>query len=480
MATQVKIGKAKDPSKTSSAHDVMAPRLSLVNTLMEGTTALRHAAETYLPRFTAEGEQNYQDRLKRSVLVNYFRRSIESLVGKPFSTAIIIGPDMPPELNTLCEDIDRQGNNLDVFARKSFRDALTKGITHILVEFPVVVEAPTLEDERNIGATPYFVFIPPESILAAYCEYRNGEEFLTHVRIYETETQRVDFDEITIERVRVLEPGTWTIWRKHEKRWEVEDSGNTSLDYIPLVTIYFDREDFMVARPPMEDLAHVNIAHWQSGSDQANILTVARFPILAASGVSEEEAQIKIGPKQLLTTISKDGKYYYVEHSGAAIEAGRKDLKDMEEQMSILGIELLKKSGDATATAKAIDTAENLSMLQAFTILFIDGVEKAFGFAAKWMNLASGGSLKINTDFGLKMGDPTDLIALQWARQMGEISHEQYIIELQRRGTLEEDYDAEADAILIDAEKQKDLVDQAFQMKLQQEGTLPPPTPGVK
>lgn len=478
--------KKKNPSNTSAAHDLMQPRIDLVNTLMEGTPALIAAKETYLPRHEVESERNYEDRLQRSILTNYFRRSVESMVGKPFAQPLVVGDDMPQALVELSEDIDHQGNSINVFGRKVFRDALAKGLTHILVEFPNTADAgvKTAEDEVAVNATPYFVHIPPESILAAYCDYRNGQAFITHVRIYEVTTEQDQFSEIEVERIRILEPGTWEVWRKGEKKWFREASGVTSLDYVPLVTFYADKEDFMVGRPPLLDLAYVNLKHFQSSSDQANAMTVARFPILAGSGLNEEESNIKLGPKQLLTAVNKDGKFYYVEHTGAAIEAGRNELKDLEEQMSILGIELLKKSGDATATAKAIDTAENLSMLQSLTLVFSDALEEAYRIAADWMSITKqgGGSITINTDFGLKMDDITDLTSLQWARQNGEISHEQYLRELQRRGTLADDFDAEQDQLLLDSEKQKKVVDQAFQQSLVNEGILPgaPPVPPLK
>ena len=471
----------KDPSKTSSAYDVMEPRINLVNMLMAGTDALRAAGEDYLPKHSAESDANYNERKARSVLVNYFRRTVESLVGKPFSKEVVLGEDMPAPLKELAEDVDRQGNNINVFARRAFQDGLVKGLTHILVEFPnTAVEQPqTLEDEKQLGARPYFVLVPHENVLAAYSEYREGCEVLTHVRIWEEETRRDGFDEVTIQRVRVLEPGRWELWRKMARnKWEKEDEGVTTLSYIPLVTFYADREDFMVAHPPLTDLAHVNISHWQSGSDQRNVLTVARFPMLAGSGLNEEESVVKIGPRQLLTTISADGKFYYVEHSGAAIESGRLDMKDLEAQMAMLGVELLTKSGDMTATAKSIDTAENLSMLQAMILIFADTLERAFQIAAEWLSLGkdAGGSIKINTDFGLSLNDATDLTTLQAARTAKEISHETFIHELQRRGVLSEDFDMEEDQKQMTAEKQANIVDMAFTNKLQQEGVLPKPT----
>lgn len=465
--------KRKDPSKPSLAHQLMAPRIDLVETLMNGTESLRAKGEAYLPKYERESDKNYKERLSRSVLVNYFRRTVESLVGKPFSKPVVIEDDMPKELVDLAENIDHQGNHLNVFARRVFRDGLVKGLTHIMVEYPntEALGVQTKEDEDRINAKPYFVHIFPENVLAAHYEIRNGEEFLTHVRIYETETVRVEFDEMLVERIRVLEPGIWQLYQKNPKtkKWELESSGTTTLNYIPLVTYYSEKEDFMMARPPLTDLAYVNVAHYQSGSDQRNILTVSRFPMLAASGINEEESKTEVGPRQLLTCMDKDGKYYYVEHSGAAISSGREDLKDLEEQMSILGAELLKKSGNPTATAKAIDTAENTSLLQSMVLSFADSLERCFQIAADWMNLGvETGSIVINTDFGLTL-DGQDLQALATARANKDISREAYLHELQRRGALSDDFDVEADAELLDKESEKALSDQVLSQRMMAE-----------
>lgn len=468
-----------DPSKPSSAHKIMAPRINLVNTLMGGTESLRAAGETFLPRHKAESELNWHERLARAYLVNYFARTVDSLVGKPFSIPIVISDDMPEQLQTISEDVDRQGNNIDTFARRVFQDALTKSFTHILVEFPDTTEAnvETLADERNLYAMPYFVHIHPENVLAAYCEYRNGQEFLTQVRIRETETTVEGFNEITTTRIRVLYPGRWELWEQvTEKKWEIVKEGVTTLSYIPLVTIYFDREDFMVGEPPLKDLAYLNVAHWQSNSDQTAILTVARFPMLAGKGISDEEANVEIGPKKFLSTVDPNGEYYYVENEGKAIAAGRTSLEDLKGEMSILGIELLQKSGNPTATAKAIDSAENLSMLQACTLLFQDGLDQAYKYAAQWLGLTDAGSVKINTDFGLTLNNASDVPALQAVRTTGDISRITLLNEFQRRGILSEDFDAEEDQTHLDDEKLKQAGDAAWQKKLIEDGLVNQPT----
>ena len=42
---------------------------------------------------------------------------------------------------------------------------------------------------------------------------------------------------------------------------------------------------------------------------------------------------MRIGPRQLLMTKDPNGKFYYVEHKGASIEAGWKELEKLEEDI---------------------------------------------------------------------------------------------------------------------------------------------------
>src|SRR5690606_4239555 len=117
---------------------------------------------------------------------------------------------------------------------------------------------------------------------------------------------------------------------------------------IMIHTFYVNRSGFLTSEPPMEDLADLNITHWQSSGDQRANLTVSRFAMLAASGVSDIDdeggsGEIVIGPNQVLTTEDPESKYYYVEAAGGGLESGRKDLEDLENKMAEYGLKLLQK-----------------------------------------------------------------------------------------------------------------------------------------
>lgn len=457
-----------DPSVTSDAYDEMAPKWNMVESLLGGTLAMRAAGEKYLPRHPAETDEGYQNRLTRAVLLNAFEDAVGKLSGKPFSEPMKLNDDVPPEIvNTVVPDVDLQGNALDVFCRNWFREGLAKALCHVLVEFPKPRErapdAPprTLADDRAEGLRPYWVMIKPENVLFARAEIEDGREVLKHIRILECFTAQDGFVEVQKHRIRVLEPGLVQIWEPDRKpgpgaktTWNKTDEWVTGREDIPLVTFYAHREDLMLGRPPLENLAHLNVAHWQSDADQRHCLTVARFPLLACSGASKDDSDpIVVGPDKVLYNTDPAGRFYYVEHTGAAIAAGRNDLLDLQEQMAAYGAELLrKKPGTETATGRAIDSAESSSDLAAMAVVFEDAVAQALQKTAEWMNLPEGGTVEVVKDYGPGEADAAGLTALHNARTTRNISRETYLDGLRLRGVLPDDFDAEEDAASLEKE----------------------------
>jgi hypothetical protein len=447
--------KKAGPDTVSAAYSHMAPLWDKVSSILGGTETMRGAGTLYLPQHDRESNAAYDERLNRTVLINTTEQTLGGWVGRPFAKPMQVNADVPSELVDLLPDVDRQGNDLDVFCRNWFRDGLAKGFSHVLVDFPALVgDGPrTLADDRSAGLRPYLVHVPPENIISAHCEVMDGVEVLTHVRVHEQQIVRDGFEEAVIDRIRVYEPGLVELYEKRGTKgredWVVVESYNYDLPYIPLVTFYAQREGFMLSKPPLLDLVNMNIAHWQSQSDQTAVLTVARFPMLASSGMMDDD-EVVVGPNQWLATRDPQGRVYYVEHSGKAINSGRLDLLDLEEKMAKYGAEFLtKKPGRQTATARSLDSAEAVSPLQDMTHRFVDSVNLAMQYAADWMGLDSGGTVDLNTDFGLSGSDGGALTALSNARQSRDISREAYLRELQRYNVLDRSFDVDVDGELL-------------------------------
>lgn len=464
-------GQKKKPTVAtpSGAYSRMLPRWKMIDALLGGTETMRLARD-YLPQYENETNKNYDARLERATLLNMTEQTLDTLSGKPFREPIVLGDDVPQVFEDYAEDIDMQGSNLQAFCRVWFREGWAKGFSHVLVEHPTPEPAAegqvrTLADDRSEGLRPYWVHIRPECLIAAYAMVVHGKEVLTHVRIREVTTERVGFEEVEVERIRVLEPGLWQVWKLLDEKkdeWAIEDEGTTTLDYVPLVTFYAGkRTGLMECKPPLADLAYLNVEHWQSKSDQRNVLTVARFPILAAAGVPADQ-KVTIGPNNFLTTDDPQGKWYYVEHTGAAIAAGQTDLESLEDQMATYGAEYMRKRpGDETATGRALDSAESSSYLAATVRDFQDCVELAMQYTADWIGQEDGGSVQINDDVDLSEADAAELDTLNKARAARDISRKTYLDELQKRSILSDDFDEEQDAEFL-AEEAKDTLGDMF------------------
>jgi hypothetical protein len=446
-----------DVFSQSAAVQEMAAHWPLITALMGGTSAMRRAAKTFLPQWPNESDDSYDARLQVATLFPAFQRTVEVLSGKPFSKPLTIGDDVPARIKAWTEDIDLQGRNLHVFAAGLCEEAVGPGFGGILVDFPRAEGLRTAAEEAAAGVRPYFVQVRPGSILGARSTRINGAEVLTQLRILETVTEPDgEFGEVTVEQVRVLYPGRWEIWRKVKTRGRngvaIHDQGTTTLNKIPFVPFYGKRLGFMRGQPPLLELAHMNVEHWQSKSDQQTILHVARVPILAVTGVDDDKWELTVGASTAVK-LPLEGDMKFVEHSGAAIEAGRMSILDLEDRMRQAGAELLViKPGNTTEVQTLADNEQGMCALQRIVQDLEDAIDAALQLAAEWIGEKQGGHVTIYKDFGAATLAEASAELLLKTGQAGKLSDETLFSELQRRGILSPDLNYEDEKERIESQ----------------------------
>lgn len=448
-------GTVNDVRTPSLAVQAMAINWNKITTLLGGTQAMRAAAELYLPKWTDEIPGDYKNRLKNAVLFNAFGHTGAGLGGKPFTRPISWTEDTPEQIASWFPNIDLTGRSLDVFAQEVFTTGLEFGLTHVLVDYPVVQGITTLAQEKASGARPYLVHVKPDTILGWRSEIIEGAQTLTQLRILEmVEVADGPFATITIEQVRVLTPGAWAIYRNvstqtltvaqqqgaqqnAEPNWQVFDSGTTTMPIIPLVTYYTGRTGFMTAESPLIDIADLNILHWQCSSDMYTVLHVASVPILTISGIEandEGTAPLTVSAKAALT-LPTGAEAKYTEHSGKAVAAGADAIANIEEQMRLLGAEMLvKKPGQATATQATLDTSQQRAELQSLTGIFEDTFDRVIEVMAQYAQIMGPtGNLQVYKDFLLAADDAVQEALLFSICEAGLLSQQTFYEEMQRR-----------------------------------------------
>ena len=300
--------------------------------LMSGTAGMRKEGTRYLPKFKAEAEDDYQARLHSSWLFNALRKTIKDMTGRVFDSPIEI-QDAPQQIIDMTEDIDMQGRDLSVFASEVFKDAFVPGVSYIMVEAPRRNADTTRAQAAAQGLRPYLVHLRVEDVRGFKPGLFGNVLALAQLRIRETVSEddpEGEFSQVEVEQVRVLDrlpDGVRVrLYRQNSKKhWAVVDEYMTEAPEITVIPFYAQRTGFFTGEPVLEDLTDVNIAHWQSQSDQRNILHFARVPILFASGRGDDEP-LTISAGTAVTSRDPAATLQWVEHSGKAIDSGRQDL----------------------------------------------------------------------------------------------------------------------------------------------------------
>ncbi len=436
---------SNDVRKRSPKIESLAGCWPMITALLGGTAAMRLAGKTWLPKWPNEEDAFYQNRLAVATLFPAFSRTVEVLSGKPFSRPVTWDEKVvPARISEMLTDVDLQGTNLHSFLADIFEEAMAYGLCGILVEHPRADKPLSLAEERKRGLRPYFVKVTANSLLDYDSERVNGQETFTMLRFVEVVSERDPENEFTvreIEQVRVLNPGRWRIYREKPDatsgalEWQLHDEGTTSLNKITFVPVYGDRRGFMNGRPPLAELAWLNVEHWQSRSDQQTILHVARVPVLFGKKLGD--GPISVGAASAIMSEEDEADLRYVEHSGKAIEAGRTDIIDLEEKMRQIGAELLViKPGHRTVVQTLADNEAGTSALQRMVCDLTDAARLAMQYLAEWTGEKDGGHVTIFSDFGattLAEASADFLVSMYRTRAL---SDETLFNEIQRRGLI--------------------------------------------
>lgn len=499
----------RNPMKPSGDHESSKAYWDMVNAILGGAEAMRatmaymglvsgpvnpaaslaqlnrgdYGPESpYLPRFRNETFYDYEQRRKHAPFTNIYADISGNLASKPFSKTLVLDEGEPKDLIDLADNIDGQGNNLHVFAHDTFKRGLDHAIDWILVDYTKVPAGVTLADERNMGARPYWVHIPAERLLAVYSAFVAGQETIYHARIYEPATEVVGYDEVTVQRVRVLErepivdgdgkttgfgPATWEIWQLIESKTEGEKdawvsigSGSITIGIIPLVPFMTGKRHGQSWRvdPPLRDLGYMQVDEFQQESNLKAVKELTAFPMLAGNGVTPPmDAQgalvaVPVGPRAVLFAPpggdGSHGEWKFIEPSASSLTFLQVDLEKHRDEMRTLGMQPL-----STANLTVVTTA-NLSLkassaVQAWAIGLKDALEQAWHITAKWLGRDEYPVVKVHTDFVVQISKDQDVQALINAEKQGILSKPTVQDELKRRGVLKDDFDPDEEAKLL-------------------------------
>lgn len=443
----------------STSYRIMEESWELPHDLLGGTRSMRAAGEKWLPKEDGEKHKKYKVRLERSTLYNGYSDTIEKLSNRPFSHPLNI-VDLPVKLDYLRTDVDGRKKSFSELAKGCLRDLTIYGLTHVIVDFTTVKprEDGVITAKDELGSRVYFKSVSPVNLIGWQFDEdpMTGAIDLAQIRIKEVTTESDgDFGDKVVERIKVITKDDYTIWTREEakigseKSWVKGEAVEHSFGRIPLITMYANKVDELSAKPPLEDLAWINVTHWQSSSDQRNILRFSRFGILFGKGFTKKDIKnddIVVSPTEMILTSAPDAELKYVEHTGKSIAAGQADLDNLEMQMKVLGMQpLMSGNNKDTATGKRIDEGRTVSQLQSWVESIEVGLAECIKVAAEWegVEILNTMSVDIYSDFDVDASGKSDIKILAQMEKDNQITQETLLNETKRRGVLSDGVNVE-------------------------------------
>ena len=287
-----KAGTTADIDDPNSAWENMEPHWVLIENLMGGSYQMRKRHRDFLPQEPRELDEAYDNRLSRSVCPPYYQRLERMLAGMLTRKPVRLN-DVADVIREQLFDVDLQGNDLNICTYDTARKVIRYGHCGVLVDAPAAGQ----------NGRPYWVTYSPREILGWRTELDDGQQKFSQLRLLEHVFEPDGlYGEKEVEQVRVLTPGKFEIHRKDSETgdYKLFDEGVMSLPEIPFSVAYSNRINLMESRPPMEDIAELNLKAYQVQSDLDNQLHISAVPMLAFYGFPQSAEEVSAGPGEAI------------------------------------------------------------------------------------------------------------------------------------------------------------------------------------
>ena len=433
-----------DPSLTWFNQE---PHWLMIEDLTGGTYDIRMKHRRYLPQEPREQDDAYENRLARSTCPPYYQRLERMLAGMLTRKPVRL-QDIGDVQREQLFDVDLQGNDLNVWTYEAARKMIRYGHVGVLVDVP-----------QDGNGRPYWVTYTPREILGYRTEVIDGKTSFTQLRLLEKIIEpEGDYGEKEVTQVRVLYQGRYEIHRKNDNgKFIVVDEGETTLSEIPFSVAYANRVTLMESRPPLEDIAELNIKAYQVLSDLDNQLHISAVPLLGFFGFPQSSEEVTAGPNEAIA-FPAEGRAEYIEPTGRSFDSQFQRLEQLEKQINELGLAAVlgQKLSAETAEAKKIDRSQGDSTMMVVAQQMQDLIDNSLVFHAQLLNTTEIGSSFVNRDFLGTRLEAKEIQSYLELYRAGTITQKTLLEQLTQGEVLGDKFDVEEE---IEATQMGGLID---------------------
>jgi hypothetical protein len=429
-----------------------------------GQEAIHAAGTKYLPKLSDQSKEEYEAYQKRTPFYGATGRTIDGLSGMIFRKEPQY--EVPDGMIPMLEDVTLDGTTLLGFAEQIVDDDITVGRAGIFVDHPVVAPNTSVADAERNNQRPFLKHYTAEQIFNWKVEGRKNAQVITQVRLWEWQEipGENEFDVKVRKQIRILDFNPEGQYRQRvfikvkfpmgKEEWVQQGpdivplKNGVPLDFIPFFFVGVKNGSAKTEKPPLIDLANINISHYQSTADLEHGAHFTGLPTAVITGHSdsvgdgEEKEVYRIGSSTAWVFPEAEAEVQYLEFQGQGLQALETRVEKKEQQMAALGARMLSPDKKAVETAETaqIHRMGETSVLASLAKCVSESIEAALKVMSDWAGYKSDKlTFHLNKDFLATQMSSDELTALLQLWQSGGIAYADLLENLKKGEVVRED-----------------------------------------
>ena len=308
--------------------------------------------------------------------------------------------ELPGELESLLKNFDGAGNGIEAINKSGIDNLLEAGKHALLADYPVVEDGLTAEQEAAMNLMPYISEYTSETIDNWKTDLIYGRTMLVMLKL--VEWAKVVKDEFSFDTKK-----TFRVLRLRSPEEASLIFGGTFKDYVYTQALYDESEDVItpeyiptmptpgvrgsgtpfnfipffiadVGKPPLMEIAEVNLAHYQTTADyRENLHQHGQLTLGVVCDMTREQFNeynpdgLQVGATSgILLGSNGDFKTVTAPESSSLDKA----LGDMQKQMETMGAKLMTEGAQKTAEEARLNASSQTSILDSVVSVWNDEV----------------------------------------------------------------------------------------------------------
>lgn len=488
-ATPVTTPSSADPNSPNV--DFVLPELSenaekyeKIRDCLAGEEAIKKKRTKYLPMPNAADQSptnkaRYDAYIERGMFYNVVGNTTAGLVGQVFASDPVT--EFDPVLEPMWLDCTGEGVSMTQQAKRTLSNVLAYGRCGLLTDFPKRKDDGsdyTREEVLNGEARPVIQFYGCEDIPNWRYKMIGAKSVLSLVVLNEQyiisddgfeikrgKSKRVlrldDNNEYVVEEWRPIGDDPVNGWYKLPPSMPTDNSGKR-LTYIPFTFVGSQNNDASVDRPPMYDMACLNIAHWRNSCDYEDSVYMVGQPTPYFSGLSRDwvdnvlKGEIQLGSRAAVP-LPEGGEAGLIQAEENSMVKEAMDKK--EQQMVAIGAQLVE---DKQVQRTLGEAKMQNAIVQSVLTSCANNTSQAFQQCVMWACDFYGVPnedvvFQLSTDFAIQKMSAQDRAALLAEWQGGGISWSEYRAQLRQSGIATQDDEEAKEEIAGDEQDRIDM-----------------------